>query len=84
MAGFKPDADFPAYFTAKGIAPTCESCGHNAWTPLESPAAIPALRNVPFIDYRLPVYVIGCRHCGFVRLYIREAVDEWHRTATTT
>lgn len=77
--------DFPAYFMAKGISPKCESCGHNEWAPLDGAAVLPAQRTrVPFVEHRLPVYVLGCVNCGFVRLYIKEAVDEWLKETTAT
>lgn len=80
MAGFDPERDFPAYFGARGISPTCESCGHNEWSSVDGAAALPSQRQIPFIDYKLAVYVLGCRHCGFVRLYLKGVVDEWHKT----
>ncbi|MFG1454551.1 hypothetical protein V5F44_20210 [Xanthobacter sp. V2C-8] len=79
MANFDPERDFPAYFESKSITPTCESCGHNEWTPMQGAGAVPALRQMPFMDYRLPTYVLICRNCGLVRLYAKVAVDEWHK-----
>ncbi len=82
---FDPETDFPAYFTAKDISPECESCGRNEWKTIYFPIALPAdgIGSRPMlIERRATVYALCCGHCGNVRFYLREVVNEWHANQT--
>ncbi len=60
----------------------CPSCGKDQWqflTPPEHTAAVPLVQdNGGWVSppARVPVYILVCRNCAFVRMHAKINVDE--------
>ena len=57
------------WMVAKGVSDTCPSCGKNVWETGDIIGQIPYAKGALTIGVSSPMVQMGCKNCGFVRLY---------------
>jgi hypothetical protein len=56
-----------AKLDAKGVGGDCEACGRNSWSISDDRYALVLLDGMALTDKALPLHIMVCDHCGFVR-----------------
>ena len=61
-----------AHFAVKGVVVSCPMCKTERWGMLQKDdeALLIGLEKVP------PAYVLICMNCGFVRMHVRDVLDD--------
>ncbi|MBC7432376.1 MAG: hypothetical protein H7345_09955 [Rubritepida sp.] len=80
--GDAASAPLRAFLTRKGASPQCPSCSQESWnfvTVDGHTAAVPLIQdNGGWVSppARIPVYVLICGNCAFVRQHAKIDVDQ--------